>query len=275
MIKIRDTLNEIISEIEDDTIYLLLSSGLDSQSLLFSALELNKKVVVVSFTRVDYKSRDFKAAKSIAERLNLEFLPIYLPTKTKDIANYALILAKKYKCRTKTEFECTFPMIFVYKKISNHAKKKATIVSGLGADCYYVLSKKGMLHYKSKPDEFRSMTYEKENYCQINQHDILKSEFNLEHIVPYLDKRVFNLFYGKTWDECNKPKQKSHVREQYKKDLIPNHYFNHTNYQLGDSGIADLFSSLLDTNWNTKNWKSVTGIYNAVVKGEISSSKNI
>lgn len=271
--KIRKTLNNIINEIDDNTIYLLLSSGLDSQSLLFSALEMNKNVVVVSFTRNDYESRDFKIAKAMAKKLKLEFLPVYLPTTIQEIANYSIILAKKYKCKTKTEFECTFPMIFSYKEISNHAKRKAIIVSGLGADCYYVLSKKGILHYKNKPDEFRNMTYKKENYCQVNQHNILKKEFDIEHCIPYFDKRIFDLFKGSTWDECNRPKQKYHVRDQYKKDLIPNHYFNHTNYQLGDSGIADLFSNLINTSWNTKNWKSVTGVYNAIVKGDIVSSK--
>lgn len=269
MIQIRKTLNNVIGRIENERVYVLLSSGLDSQSLLFSSLELNKDVVIVSFTLKNKESRDFKKAKSIAEKLNLEFLPVYLPSDIKTLSQHVLSLANKYKCKSKTEFECTYPMLFAYKEISNHANGKATIVSGLGADCFYVLSKRGILHFKDKPDEFREATFFKENYCQKLQHEILMEEYNLEHVMPYLSMDVFNLFKGTTWEECNKPQQKNPVREQYKDELISGHFFKHTNFQLGDSGIADSFTQLLDTEWNFNNWKSVIGIYNAVVSGKI------
>lgn len=269
MIPIRKTLNEIISEVKTETVYLLLSSGLDSQSLLFSSLEIGKKVVVVSFTREDHDSRDFKKAKSMASHLGLEFLPVYLPHSLEDIKKYSLVLADKYKCKTKSEFECTFPMIFTYSKIKEHLNcKKGTIVSGLGADCYYVLSKKGILHFKDDPDTFRLNTYSKENYCQKRQHQILKKEHDIEHLIPYLDSRVFDIFKGKSWVECNKPMQKNDVREQYKDDLIKGHYYLHTNYQLGDSKIAKSFEVLLESDWNTKGWKSVVGIYNSLQNGK-------
>ena len=63
MIEIRKTLNILINNIKDEPIYVLLSGGVDSQSVLFSALELKKKVIVVSFTIDNHLSRDFLSAK--------------------------------------------------------------------------------------------------------------------------------------------------------------------------------------------------------------------
>jgi hypothetical protein len=42
----------------------------------------------------------------------------------------------------------------------------------------------------------------------------------------------------------------------------------HTNLQLGDSGIAELFTRLLPTLGGHK-WRSTVGIYNAIAKGEL------
>ena len=122
--EIRKTLTNIINKVDTNKFYLLLSAGLDSQSLLFSALESGKEVVVVSFTRDDHESRDFKKARAIAEKLKLEFLPVLLPSTLDDIKKYSLILSSKYECKGKTEYECTYPMIFAYRKIKEHANVK-------------------------------------------------------------------------------------------------------------------------------------------------------
>jgi asparagine synthetase B (glutamine-hydrolysing) len=267
--QIRKTLNKIIDKHDTDTYYLLLSAGLDSQSLLFSALELGKNVIVVSFTRDDRESRDFKKAKAIAETLGLEFIPVYLPTSLSDIKKYTLMLSNTYECKGKTEFECTYPMLFAYKAIKEHSTSVPVILSGLAADCFYVLSKNGIIHFKDEPDAFREKVFFKENYCQKRQHEILKKEFDIQHVMPYLSMEMFNLFKGVSWNECNTPKQKNHVRDQYKDELIENHYFPHRSYQSGDNGISDLFKQLVDSDWNIKNWKSAVGIFNAVTKGEI------
>lgn len=44
---------------------------------------------------------------------------------------------------------------------------------------------------------------------------------------------------------------------------------NSQNLQTGDSGISDLFSKLLYTDWNIRNYKSVTGIFNSINRDEI------
>jgi asparagine synthetase B (glutamine-hydrolysing) len=269
--EVRKTLTKIIDEYDSDAYYILLSGGLDSQSLLFSALELGKTVIVVSFTRDDYDSRDFIAARSIAEKLQLEFIPVYLPTTLDDVKRYTLMLSKTYNCTSKTEFECTYPMYFAYNAIRDHAVgHKPVILSGAGADFYYVLSKNGVINFKDDPDTFRAEKFSKANACQQMQHAILQEDTGVRLLAPYRNMEIFNLFKGSTWDECNLPMQKNHVRTQYKDDLIAGHYYPHRAYQVGKNGISDMFKQLVDSDWNIKNWKTATGIFNAVNKGDIS-----
>lgn len=79
-LNVHDTLIELVNTIEDNEVAISLSSGIDSASILFALLECNKKVHVYSFTLEDRESRDFKVAKELANRYNLEFTPIILST---------------------------------------------------------------------------------------------------------------------------------------------------------------------------------------------------
>ena len=210
---LRKTISSLVDDVDSDLVYVLTSGGLDSQSIIFSALEVGKQVVIVSFTTQGHESRDFKSAKKIAMKLDLLFLPVIIPTDLETIKRDSYTLGNELECRTKSEYECTHPMIYAYDVISQHADGKAYILSGLGADCFYVLSKKGKIHYSHRPDEFRYMTFNKENYCQRRQHVILEEKYNCVMVTPYLTDDIYNLFEGTTWDECNRPKQKNHVRE--------------------------------------------------------------
>lgn len=274
MIPIRKTITNILNnETTSDTMYILLSAGVDSQSVLFSCLELGKKVVIVSFTREDHESRDFVCAREIAKQLDLEFIPVLLPTDVKNITETLLELAANHDCRLKTDFECMYPMLYAYKAIEKHAKENniadINITSGLGADTYYLLSKKASIHYKNRPDEYRDLLYFNPNYSQRCKHEAFCKKKGFNHVMPYFRDEVYNLFKGKSKKEVNSPKEKNDVREQYKDELIENLVFKHTSFQKGDSLISDIFPILLDTEWNTNNWRSVTGIYNALAAKRI------
>jgi hypothetical protein len=51
----------------------------------------------------------------------------------------------RYGAKTKTDFECGWPMLYAYKLI-----KEKNIFSGFGADGHFCISKKGMIHFKNK-----------------------------------------------------------------------------------------------------------------------------
>lgn len=275
MIPIRKTINDIITrEVDSDKVYILLSGGVDSQSVLFSCLELGKEVVAVSFTREDHESRDFLCGKGIAEQLGLEFLPVLLPTDLETISEKILYLGQHFDCKLKTDFECMYPMILAYDAINKHSGGSATIVSGLGADTYYLLSKKASIHYKHRPDEYRDLLYFNPNYSQRCKHEKLSDILGFNHVMPYFRDEVYNLFKGKSKKEVNSPLEKNDVREQYKDELIEKLHYKHTSFQKGDSGISDMFEALIDSEWNIKDWRSVTGIYNSIAKGEITKALN-
>lgn len=284
MREIRKAITNIINkESTNDNIYILLSAGIDSQSVLFSCLELNKKVFIVSFTREDHESRDFKCAREISKQLSLDFIPVYIPIDLTNITDKILLLSNKFECKLKTDYECMYPMLFAYNEIEKHAKlnniKEINVTSGLGADIYYLLSKKAAVHYKNKEDEYRDLLYFNPNYSQRSKHEKYCDERGINHIMPYFTDEVYNIFKGTTKKEINTPKEKNDVRDQYKNEIIDNLLFKHTSFHKGDSFISDIFTILLDSEWNIKEFKSVTGIYNAVSKNIInepiiSNSKN-
>lgn len=272
--KIRNTINNILkNELTNDSVYIFLSGGVDSQSVLFSCLDLNKKVTIVSFTIDGYESRDFLCAKNIAKKLNIDFLPVILPIDLNSISTKIIEMAKNFDCKLKTDFECFYPMLFAYEAIIQDAKEKGNnninLTSGLGADTYFLLSKKASIHYKDRPDEYRDLLYFNPNYSQRSKHEELCKMLNINHVMPYFRDEIYNLFKGKTKKEVNYPLEKNDIRENYKNELIDKLHYKHTSFQKGDSGISIMFTKLLTSEWNINNWKSVTGIYNAVVKGSI------
>lgn len=280
MIPIRKTITNILkNDLDSDAVYVLLSAGVDSQSVLFSCLELGKKVIAVSFTREDHYSRDYLCAKIIAEQLNLEFISVPIPTDMHTISKSILLLAKEYDCQLKTDFECMYPMIMAYEAIKKHAKKNdninINITSGLGADIYFLLNKRAAINYRGRPDVYRDLLYFNPHYSQRSKHEQLCKKEKFNHVMPYFKNEVYDLFRGKTKKEINSPLEKNDIREQYKNELIDNLYFKHTSFQKGDSGISNMFEVLLDSEWNINDWRSVTGIYNAVKKGAINKPLSI
>jgi asparagine synthetase B (glutamine-hydrolysing) len=264
---LKDILEAGASKHTDKSVAILLSSGVDSQSVLFSLLNVGITPVVYSFTLDNHESKDFKKASYIADLYNLKFVPILLPTDI-DTLKTDLKILKGYGAKSKTDFECGWPMLYAYKTITENV-----IASGLGADGHFCISKKGMIHYKDRIDEFRNNLFTNIRYAQQPIHKLLASEYNKECYFPYLSDEVRMHFIGKSWNQINKPMQKQTVRDTYPDDFLKCKPTLHTNYQKGDSGIDKLFESLIESDWNIGNgnrkWKSVVGIYNAIVSGKI------
>lgn len=263
-LNVHDTLIELVNTIEDNEVAISLSSGIDSASILFALLECNKKVHVYSFTLEDRESRDFKVAKELANRYNLEFTPIILSTNIEKLKKDILTLHNKYGCITKTQYECSWPYLYLIPIV-----KERVIATGIGADSHFVLSKKGILHFKDKPVEFRKEYFSNPNRGQLPQRTQMADECNKILFEPYFSKKMISYLLNSTWDECNKPRQKMPIRRAFPNEFAKMHIYQHTNFQLGDSGISNLFEKLLYTDWNIYNYKSVVGIFNCVNRGEI------
>lgn len=243
----------------------LLSAGVDSCSVLFACMELGLPTTAYSFTLDTHESRDFKYARDTANILGVDFEPVILPTDLdhlKKFMNYAVTIG----CRSKTDFECSWPMIYAMRQMT--ADGIGHILSATSADSHFCLSKKANMHYKDKVDLYRNIVFSKRN---TGQKMIMRREatkLGATYLTPYDSTRMSSELYGYTWDELNKPKQKQPVRDSFPEYFDRIKVANHTNLQLGDSGIADHFKILLqDKEWNPGGkFKAVKGVYNELLR---------
>jgi asparagine synthetase B (glutamine-hydrolysing) len=254
-------------KIKDKDVAVMLSGGVDSCSILFSLLKAGKNVKAYSFTLDSHESTDFKSAKSVCNEFKIDFTPIYLPTDIGILKRDVKHLILNKGLRKKTEIECSWAMMYAIK----HVKEKA-IFTGHGADGHFGLSKRAMIHFKhsaEKMDEFRSDLFSNPNYSQKLTLEDMALENDKSIILPYLTDDMKNLFIGKSWEEINKPKEKQPILNSFPEYFKRVKIRKHSNFQLGDSGIAEVFSKLLETDFNIRNYKSVVGIYNSIARKDI------
>lgn len=242
---------------------LLLSGGIDSLSLLFSLLEAGKRVRAYTFTLDAHVSSDFAAARRAASTFDVPFVPVWLPVGI-DRLKADLRELKALGAKRKTAFECFWPMLHAYRAV-----EEPVVVSGMGADGHFCISKKGLLHFRDRIDEFRLGLYRSPTYAQQDLHARFAARLGKRAVLPFLAESMRSEFLGTTWREVNTPKQKQPIL-----DAFPNYFRRvrvrpHTNLQLGDSRIATHFQRLLKTDWNIGGFKSVVGIYNALVAGRL------
>jgi len=249
-------LEEIIQkECPGNEVAVLLSGGVDSNTLLFTANRLGKKVHGYSFQLKDQPTYDSKTAGAICEQFNFDFTLVEVPTD--NLENDFKTLANKYKCKKKTQFECTFPFMYMYPQI-----KEKYVLSGVAADGHYGVSKRAMMHFrhtKDKFDKFRKDYFGTENPAGIRQLEILSEEHNKVLSAPYLNQKVFDYFLQFDWEGINKPYEKHLIRKQFTEfDNLK--LKNHLNLQLV-AGVDKEFETLLNNNViNFKNRKRVMDI---------------
>jgi hypothetical protein len=240
---IRTYLEESISKIEDDTVAVLLSGGVDSMTIAFAADSIGKKVSAYTFHLEGQPSYDALKALEYAEKFGWNGHLTIVPTDIEIVKSQWKNLANNYNCRKKTHFECTYPFLYVYPNI-----KETHIFSGLGADSSYGLSKTAMMHYKypkEKFDEYRLKAYSLKP-GGYDQQILLAKQYGKVYNTPYMEDCVKEYFLGFTWDQINKPFEKALIVNDFRDyfDRI-GRWRKHTNLQL-DSKINVLFEQLID-----------------------------
>jgi asparagine synthetase B (glutamine-hydrolysing) len=237
-------LSDIISkEVPMDEVGILLSGGVDSLSLGFVAHRLGKKINAYTFHLEGDKSYDACKAEEVSKEFGWNCTTVVVPKN--NLVEDFIRLVKDYDCRKKTHFECTFPFLYVFPQI-----KEKYILSGIGADGYYGVSKKAILHFKEpkeKFDEFRRSYFMPHNVTGFRQIEQLANDREMTLVHPYIyHDEVKDFFFKYDWYDLNSPKQKQIVRDAFGKEfsrLKP--VKDHINLQLG-SNIDHLFETLLD-----------------------------
>jgi len=252
----------------------LLSNGVDSNSILASLIENGRAPFVFSFRVKGYESKDWRMAKITARALDLRFIDVELPTNVDDIFKDVHWAVKKMGLTKKTDIECSIPMKYALDRAIQLGI--ADVYSGLCADGHYALTRKAFIEVRNNEKEndpawlenYRLKCFSKENPDQSStMTDYFKSKKGVFH-VPYLDVGFFSIFKGISHNEMNRPKQKMPIRLVFPELEQWGVGNRRVNLQLGDSGIADNYSRLVTSEYNSHNYKSVVGIYNSVVRGE-------
>ena len=267
--KLKDTLLCQASKLPN-SVALCLSGGIDSVALLFTLQKANKLITVYSFTLSDVESYDYQVAKQLSDMFNLKFIGIKLSTNVDDLKADVQILHDIYGCRKKTEYECVWPFLSLYPKVS-----ESVVVTGLGAEGHFGTTKSCAIHYKNDLDVFRNQFFSNSNVSEIHQHKLLANKYFKDLWFPFLTKDIRSLFIGTSWDSINKPHLKQIILDAFQDDFenLPI-TLKSANLQL-NSGISKHFEKLLQTDWNVRNYKSVVGIFNQVNKGMYNGKRKL
>lgn len=239
----------------------LLSGGVDSQVVFRALRELDRDPIAVSFTLEGRESRDFRLAREAAREAGVEFIPITLSRDLTRLREY-VEWAVSWGLRSKTGIECFWPRKVTLDALAGRVPAVAT---GDGGDGYFCVSKRGILHFTETvglTDEFRRAYFAKPDWAQNESIRRYAADLGIGVHMPLADPRLLNLFLGRSWREVNRPRQKQPLRDAFDLTRLP----PHMNLQLGDSGIADLFTGLVEDG-------SPVRLYNSLIREATSSQE--
>lgn len=263
--KVSDLLLKKLGDIQDQKVAVLLSGGSGSASVLFALIELGKKIHAYTFNLEGHESTDLKKAIELTNKYDIEFTSIPLPTDINTIKKDCVYLINDVGCQLKTDVEICFAF-----KNSLPLIQEKVLVTGLGDDNYFGLSKKAQIYYKNSidlMDKNRIKMFEKLN-VQHKLFEKMAESYGIKIVSPYQTEEMLNIFIGTSYEEINKPKQKQWILDTFPKYFSQEKCY-HADLQKGDSKIADNFLQLLISDWNYKGYKRTDGIYNSIGRGEL------
>lgn len=242
---IRNLLEDQISLCKHNDVAVFLSGGVDSLSIAFAADSLGKKITGYSFCLEGNESYDYLKAKEACDIFGWNFNGVKVPISSDIVVEKWKELSYRWSCKKKTEFECTYPFLFIYPIVLEYE-----VFSGLGADSSYGLSKKAALHWldtKEKFDQYRLKAYT-DGPGGWRQQEMLSFAYNVHYNAPYMDWSIRNYLLTLSWKEIHTPCQKGIVVEGFKEYFTKlKKWKKHSNLQL-ESGINKLFEDVILNN---------------------------
>ena len=249
---------------------ILLSHGIDSNAILAGLLRNDRKPIVVSFRRNDLFSRDWRAARSTARYHGLTFVDVPLPSSASSLER-DVRRAIAYGFRGKADVECGNAWLYAIRAVRDAGAVEA--YSGYGADKKFGMSKAAQMDaHNGKGDDAEWLDEYRREHERSQQLELVTKyadENGVLFSAPFRDERLMDSVMGWTWNDLNKPKQKQPIRDAFPEMVKWGVANTHVNFNRGDSGIAEMYESLLDTSLNVGGWKSPVGIYNAIAKGDV------
>ncbi|WP_458454370.1 asparagine synthase-related protein [Methanobrevibacter sp.] len=256
--KLRKLLIKII-ERESNGIHkvgLMLSGGIDSSSILYSLLELNKEIHCYTFYLENYESKDLKSARRLCERYNLKLTEVQIP---RESIKQNIIKLAKLGCNRKTQFETKIHYLYLFPKI-----EEKILFAGIEADNLQGTVRSMILQSSKNPLKFKELREKAYNYAiNINlpiDYELAKENgFKLNY--PYVNKEIYNFYLQYNWEYLNKPYEKWILLNAFDEYFKQDGYRRHLDMQQA-SMMKDYCATLLnDKKINPNNRKRINEAY--------------
>lgn len=265
---------------------LALSGGVDSCSILAAMLECDMEPIIVSYTPEGRQSTDFTMAKAAARRFGLRFCPAVVDMSAEALeANARTVISAGF--HQKVQVECLAPLITIHRTAKEAGAQ--VLFTGDQADGFFALSKwashnadraagvpRGLRTNVQQDTTPERIDHLRRRYWQLDKScsegvKLLGHWEGLEVVVPYRDPIIAKAFVGSLWSEVNKPRLKEPIRQAFERwwDDIPTRKLP-VNLHKGDSEFAaTMGKTLLAQPHLQGSWKSPTGLYAAMARGDV------
>ena len=274
MKSIRDIMKNVVTERfvgTESKVAVLMSGGIDSMTCAFAAEDAGKQVVCYTFQVGEWESKDSVTSQRYCEKLGWDFHLVKIPPE--NIERDFLKLADHYRCKSKVQFECTYPFMYLFDRV-----EERNVITGMAADIHFGNSRKVMVdviplkneRWKAKQifDADRLDRVGGGKIPRVTSRMIMIAKENGQNlIVPYIHQDVCDYFIELDWWEMNQPLHKHATTSAYKHRFMECGYRKHANLQIV-SGIDKVFAGLLDGPLNVKNRKRVLDLCRDYVRGD-------
>jgi DNA (cytosine-5)-methyltransferase 1 len=264
----RDLLVELTAAPRRD-VGVMLSHGIDSNAILAALLANGVTPTCLSFRVEGVESKDWAAARRIAEHHSLPFLDVEITTDLDALAEQVREVIQR-GVRGKARIECSLP---VWRAL-DVAKREGLRSVYLGTDRgqWALRRKEAIDAHDGRLDDVEFMAAQfverraRPNPSQWLTNKAYADDLKIGLACPYFDVRFIDVLDGETWRSLNTPRQKMPLRDAFPECDSWGTAKTATPFQLGDSQISTNYARLLTTAMNTGGWKSVVGLYNDLIR---------
>lgn len=242
-----------------------MSGGIDSQTMLFTALELDLQVTGYTFALEGIESRDLKYARATCEAFSVPHKTVWLSNNPKVFIDFVKWFLPIYGNLTtaKSSVTCLWAALTLLEYI--HQDGPRHTLWGFDADAYFAMSR-GASQFCRVNDVPLETLYHLNFRHPTEQPLVIKAESAVRNMTawfPYGTTTMLARMLGQKYkfNDVNKPKEKWWIRREFQDYLEHAKYANHQNYQLGDTGIGKhAETTILESHLNSKGYKDAGAV---------------
>lgn len=256
---LKEKLKQFIqAAVNPDDVALSFSGGTDSLGILFSCLELSIKPVLYTYTVQGYPSQDLEYARKVCTRYDLKLNVVTIPSDIGQLVFDVLHMLRD-GIRGKVNIQCMHGHYYVAPLV-----KESQILNGSGIDGVYGVYREVLLNKKAKTqltvfNEIRQKHLDNPNDDAMIYQTVEYDKHGVKILYPYRHSGFVDILMEKTWDEINRPRMKDIFVREYQEQF--NGFYRQRGSQQIIAGTRELHQKLLQTCYNTKNYKRVDYVY--------------